>query len=112
MGKRYKVVIAQSAKIDVKNKKQYILKNFKYRDYAETFSSKIKEAARELEILPQGYRTTGFVYRSYEIYLKPAGNDLLFYTMDEAKKEVMVLRVLQDGMDWEYIIQKWIKKNS
>lgn len=54
MGKRYKVVIAQSAKIDVKNKKQYILKNFKYRDYAENFSSKIKEAARELEILPQG----------------------------------------------------------
>lgn len=112
MGKRYRVVIAQSAKFDVKNKKKYILNNFKYRDYAENFSAKIKKAARELDIMPRGYKTTGFVYRGYEIYLKPASNHLLFYTIDQARKEVTVLRVLQDGMDWEYIIQRWIERNS
>ena len=37
MDKRYKVVIAQSGKIDVKNKKHYIIQNFKYREYAENF---------------------------------------------------------------------------
>jgi plasmid stabilization system protein ParE len=112
MAESYKVVIAQSGKLDVKNKKQYILEKFKYRDYAESFSSKIKNAAQELDKLPHGHRATGFVYRGYEIYLKPASSHLLFYTIDETKKVVTVLRVLQDGMDWEYIIQQWIKRNS
>lgn len=112
MEKRYKVVIAQSGKIDVKNKKRYILEKFKYRDYAENFSKKMKQAAQELDTLPTGYEITGFVYRGYEIYMKPKSNHLLFYTIDEEKKIVTVLRVLQDGMDWEYIIQRWIERNS
>lgn len=37
MEKRYKVVIAQIGKMDVKNKKRYILEKFKYRDYANNF---------------------------------------------------------------------------
>ena len=58
-----------------------------------------------------GYGTTGFVYRGYEIYMKPTNNHLLFYIIDEAKKIVTILRVLQDGMDWEYIIGCWIERN-
>ncbi len=112
MEKKYKVVIAQSGKLDVKNKKQYILEKFKYRDYAENFSSKIKKAAQALDTLPQGYKTTGFVYRGYEIYMKSSSNHLLFYTIDEERAVVTVLRVLQDGMDWEYIIQQWIDRNQ
>lgn len=34
MTERYKVVIAQSAKMDIMKKKRYIIENFKYRDYA------------------------------------------------------------------------------
>ena len=41
--KKYKVVIAQSGKLDVKEKKKYILQQFKYREYAEDFSQKIKK---------------------------------------------------------------------
>lgn len=41
--KKYKVVIAQSGKLDVKEKKKYILQQFKYREYAENFSKKIKK---------------------------------------------------------------------
>ena len=40
--RKYKVVIAQSGKLDVKEKKKYILQQFKYREYAEDFSQKIK----------------------------------------------------------------------
>lgn len=43
--------------------------------------------------------------------MKPNSNHLLFYTVDEEKMVVTVLRVLQDGMDWEYIIQRWIESN-
>ncbi len=111
MAKRYKVVIAQSGKMDVMNKKRYIIENFKYRDYAQNFSAKIKKAAQELDTLPTGYGTTGFQYRGYDIYMKPNSNHLLFYTVDEEKMVVTVLRVLQDGMDWEYIIGRWIESN-
>lgn len=111
MVQKYKVVIAQSGKNDVKNKKRYIIDNFKYREYAENFSRKIKKAAQELDTFPAGYGTTGFQYRGYDIYIKPQSNHLLFYTVDEEKMVVTILRVLQDGMDWQYIIQRWIETN-
>ncbi len=112
MNKRYKVVIAQSGKTDVENKKRYIIQNFKYREYAENFSSRIKRAAEELAIFPTSHQLTGFKYRGYDIYMKPQSNHLLFYTIADDKDTVTVLRILQDGMDWEYIIQRWIQINS
>lgn len=112
MNKRYKVVIAQSGKIDVKNKKHYIIQNFKYREYAENFSSKIRKATEDLATFPTDHQVTGFQYRGYDIYMKPQNNHLLFYTIDYNKGIVTVLRILQDGMDWEYIIQRWIQINS
>lgn len=60
MVKRYKVVIAQSGKMDVLNKKRYIIENFKYRDYAQNFSAKIKKAAQELDTFSV-FRKTSFV---------------------------------------------------
>lgn len=40
---KYKVVIAQSGKMDIVQKKKYILQHFQYREYAENFSHKIKK---------------------------------------------------------------------
>lgn len=96
MGRRYKVVMAQSGKNDVKNKKQYIIEKFKYRDYAEKFSASIKKAAQQLATLPTGYGVTGFQYRGYDIYMKPQSNHLLFYTIDE-KSGVVTERPMQVG---------------
>lgn len=78
--RKYKVVIAQSGKQDVKEKKKYIIQHFKYREY--------------------------------DIYIEPIENHLLFFIVNEYKSTVTVLRVLQDGMDWQYIIKKWLKENS
>jgi plasmid stabilization system protein ParE len=110
--KKYKVVIAQSGKLDVKEKKKFILEQFKYREYAENFSKKIKKAVLALDTLPTGYNKTGFSYRGYDIYLKPCGSYLLFYTVNEETETVTVLRVMQDGMDWQYIINRWLKENA
>lgn len=112
MNKRYKVVIAQSGKTDVKNKKSYIIQNFGYCEYAENFSARMKKAAEELAIFPAGNQPTGFRYRGYNIYMKSQNNHLLFYTIDDDKGIVTVLRILQDGMDWQYIIRRWIQINS
>ena len=46
----------------MKEKKKYILQQFKYREYAENFSKKIKKAVLALDTLPTGYNTTGFRY--------------------------------------------------
>ena len=107
---KYKVLITDIAKEDIKEKKKYILRNFKYREYAEYFSKKMKKAVQELDTLPDGYGTTGFRYRGYDIYLKAYKNYLLFYTVDKSTATVTVLRILQDGMDWENIIRQWISR--
>ena len=51
---KYKVLITDIAKEDIKEKKKYILRNFKYREYAEHFSRKIKKAVQDLDTLPDG----------------------------------------------------------
>lgn len=110
--KKYNVLITQSAKIDVKNKKKYILINFKYREYAENYSKKIKSATLQLQHFPTGYEKTGFAYRGYDIYIKPYESYLFFYTVIEQSSTVLVLRILQDGMDWQFIIKRWLQENK
>ncbi|MCD7882803.1 MAG: type II toxin-antitoxin system RelE/ParE family toxin [Lachnospiraceae bacterium] len=110
--KKCKVVIARSGKEDIAQKKKYIIQHFKYREYAESYSQMIKEAARKLERLPLGYRHTGFQYRGYDIYMKPVNGHILFFTVNENTAIVTLLRVLQDDMDWQNIIKQWIQENS
>ena len=108
---QYHVEIAESGKQDVKDIKKYILDHFKYRELGENFSRKIKKAALGLDTFPQGHGKAGFVYRGYEIHLKPVDTYLLFYVIDEQKKKVTILRVMQDGMNWQFILQRWIQQN-
>lgn len=108
---KYKVVIAASGKQDIKEKKKYILDNFRYRELGENSSRKIKKAAMELEYYPEGYSKTEFEYRSYPIYMKPSDTYLLLYTIDEIAHVVTVLRVMQDGMNWTYILKRWLREN-
>lgn len=109
---KYRVLITEIGKEDVEEKKRYILRNFKYREYADNFSKEIKRAIQGLDTLPDGYGTTGIRYREYDIYLKAYRNYLLFYTEDKDTTTVTVLRILQDGMDWENIIRQWISRRA
>ena len=52
--KKYKVLLSKDALQDIKDNKSYILKNFKYREYAENFSKKIKKAIKELDPFAEG----------------------------------------------------------
>ena len=92
--------------------KQYIMNHFKYPELGNSFSMKMKRAALELEISPTGYSTTGFSLRGYDIYLKPYRTYLLFYTIDEDAGIVTILRVLKDGMNWQYILKRWLIENG
>lgn len=57
---KYKIEYTHSSREDIRAKKLYILKKFKYREYADNYSKKMKAAAESLKTLPKGYDTTGF----------------------------------------------------
>ncbi len=44
--------------------------------------------------------------------MKPYRSYLFFYIVDEEEMMVTVLRVLQDGMNWQYIIRCWLEQNK
>ena len=112
MNDRFSVVLTKSAKYDVADKKRYILERFKYREYAESFSASLRKDVESLDTFPSGFGKVGFLYRGYDIYMKPINDNLLFYVVDEEIKTVSVLRILQDGMDWQNIIRTWLADNE
>ena len=112
MNDRFSVVLTKSAKYDVADKKRYILERFKYREYAESFSASLRKDVESLDTFPSGFGKVGFSYRGYDIYMKPINDNLLFYVVDEEIKTVSVLRILQDGMDWQSIIRTWLADNE
>lgn len=105
----YRIEYTFSSRDDMRKMKRYILDTFKYREPGENFTKKMKEATEGLKTLPTGFNTVGFRYRGYDIYLKPYCTYLFFCVVDDVKKIVTVLRVMQDGMDWQLILRQWLK---
>lgn len=106
---KYKVEYTFSSRDDMRKMKKYILDTFKYRELGENFTKKMKDATEGLKTLPTGFDTVGFQYRGYDIHMKPYRTYLFFYIVDNEKKTVTVLRVMQDGMDWQFILKRWLK---
>ena len=88
---------------------KYILDTFKYREYAENFSKKIKKAIKELDLFPKGYEVTGYVIEGLSIYYKPYSTYLIFFVVEDST--ITVIRVLKDRMYWQSIIKKMQKIN-
>lgn len=101
--KKYKVVLSGEALQDIKGYKAYILKTFKYREYAENFSRKMKKAIKSLTPFAEGYEKTGYNIEGMEIYFRPYSTYLIFFVVDE--NVVTVIRVLKDRMYWQSIIK-------
>ena len=107
--KKYKILLSKDALQDIKDNKSYILKNFKYREYAENFSKKIKKAIKELNPFAEGYEKTGFLIEGLEVYFKPYSTYLIFFVIEDST--VTVIRVLKDRMYWQAIINRMKKLN-
>lgn len=102
--KKYKVILSKDALEDIKNTKKYILDTFKYRQYAENFSKKLKKAVRSLSVLAAGYKKTGFVIENMEVYYKPYSTYLIFFVIQD--DTVIIVRILKDRMYWQSIINR------
>ena len=107
--KNYKILLSKDALQDIKDNKNYILKNFKYREYAENFSKKIKKAIKELDPFAEGYEKTGFLIEGLEVCFKPYSTYLIFFVIEDST--VTVIRVLKDRMYWQAIINRMKKLN-
>ena len=107
--KKYKVLISKDALLDIKSTKKYILDTFKFREYSENFSRKIKNAIKELDSFPIGYEETGYVIEGLSIYVRPYSTYLIFFVVEDFT--VTVIRVLKDRMYWQSIIKKMQKIN-
>lgn len=94
--KKYKIEYTLASRNDIRNMKKYILDNFCYRELGDNFSKKIRQATNGLKTMPKGHNVTGFVYRGYDIYVKPYRTYLFFYVINEEQTKVVILRVLQD----------------
>lgn len=107
--KKYKILITKNALLDIKSIKQYILDNFKYREYAENFSKKIKKAIMQLDYFPKGYKDTGYLIEGLNIYFKPYNTYLIFFVIENST--ITVIRILKDRMYWQSIIRNMKKIN-
>ncbi len=112
MQKNYKIKYTYSSRDDIRGIKRYILDNFKYCELGENFIKKIKAAAEGLKAFPTGHNTIGIRYRGYDIYMKPYRTYLLFYIVDNECSTVTILRVLQDGTNWQYILRRWVNERK
>lgn len=83
--------------------KEYILRTFCYRKLGKSFTRKMRKAVEKLKIMPMGYEAIDFQYKGYKIYFKPYMTYLFFYIVEESERTVTILRILQDGMNWQYI---------
>ena len=107
--KKHKIVISKDALLDIKSTKKYILDTFKYREYAENFSRKIKKAIKALDSFPKGYEAMGYVIEGLSVYFKPYSTYLIFFVVEASN--ITVIRVLKDRMYWQSIIKKMQKIN-
>lgn len=107
--KKYKIVISKDALMDIKATKKYILDTFKYRQYANNFSKKIKKAIQGLASFPKGYEATGYIIEDLDIYFRPYSTYLIFFVVEAST--ITVIRVLKDRMYWQSIIKKMQKIN-
>ena len=110
MLKNHTIRFVPSARDDLERMKKYILSEFKYSQYGVNFDNKIKAASNLIKNSPTSYQSTEFRYKGHDIYMRCVKSYLFFYVVDDNK--ISVLRVLKDGMNWEYIMKMWIVKNG
>ena len=104
MDKEYKINISKEALNDITSIKRYILSAFKYREYAENFSNRIKKSIQKLKLFPKANKKTEYSIEGLDIYYKPCNTYLIFYVVYD--KAITVIRILKDRMYWQNVLEQ------
>lgn len=111
MMQKYKVRFTYAARNDIAEMKRYILDNFRYIELGQKFLAKIKKGVDEIKIFPHAFVPLGMRYRGLEIKSKVYKSYIFLYVVSEVKMEVLILRVMQDEMDWKNLMKNWLLNN-
>ena len=107
MDMKYKVIIIESAKRDLKEIVDYIIDASCDINTAKKFAEKLKEKCLSLELFPNVgslskdhiLKTRGFRFVSYKNYL-------IYYLVDEEDKKVHVVSIFSSKRDRMYVIKR------
>lgn len=102
----YKIRETPEAIADVSNFAIYQIKELKNPKAADDFLNTYDEKIKSLATFPFGYRGISFEYRGYEIRMKPYNSYNIFFVVDSEAREIVIVRVLKQLQDWEYILSE------
>ena len=103
----YQVHVTSSAERDIMRAADYIEFNLKNPDAANNLLDSITEQIGSLTIMPQKFALTDDpVLASWGIRFVIVNNFLAFYTIDEKRQTVIVVRFLYQKSNWTSILQQ------
>ncbi len=101
----YQIHITSMAERDIMRAMDYIEFNLKNPDVADNLVDAVTEKVASLSYLPQKFRLVDDpVLASWGVRFIVINNYIAFYTIDEAKKMVYVVRFLYQKSNWISIL--------
>lgn len=102
----YRVLVADEALDDIFGLVQYIFVELCNPDAAEKLYYDLNREIKNIGNFPLKFSDSGFQYRGYTIHKKAYHSYLMFYIINDEKKEIYVLRVMKDLMNWQNILNQ------
>lgn len=100
----YKIRETEKAIEDVSNLAIYMIEELGNQKAGTDFLDKYEKQIENLSVFPYGYRELKYYYRGYEIRKKSYDAYNIFFVINEQKKEIIILRVLNARQNWEDVI--------
>ena len=105
MSMEYAVEWSREAIYDVAEIADYIEARFGV-DRADQFVSEIDQSVGKLSYTHVAFSEAGLEYRGFNIRKLVFIPSVVFYTVDEAARKVLVRRVLRHERDWQSILRE------
>ena len=101
----FKIYETEEALRDLICMAQYISENLHNPKAARDFVAQYDAEIEKISQYPMAYKRIFLQYRTYEIRMKSFKTYHIFYIVNIEKKHIVVLRVLKDRQNWQYILK-------
>lgn len=102
---QYNLIETIEAVNDVTHLAAYMIIFLKNHKAANDFVDRYDKEVQKLKTFPFGYRGISLEYRGYEIRIKSFDTYNVFFVVDYESKNIIILRVLKDRQNWQYILK-------
>ena len=105
MKKSFKVIYSPAAAEDLISIYSYICFKLQASNAAREQINRIRETVRKLDELPERYEAVDWEpWASINIRKAPVENHVVFYSVDNKKRQVIIVRIVYGGRDINSII--------